>query len=138
MQTITLRVPDSTYQRVQRASQVVQSPAEKMLVDTIEAAFPPLDDTPPDMAGEMAAMALLSDEALESIARATMPPDRQQQLDDLLDEQGRAELDESGQRRLAAAMAEYGRTMLRRARAVALLLKRGRPIPPLERLSPRV
>jgi hypothetical protein len=106
-----------------------------MLVDTLDATLPPLDDVPSEMAGELAAMALLSDEVLENIARATMPIERQQQLHNLLDEQGSGALDKSGQCRLAALMAEYGRTMLRRAPAVALLTGRGRPVPPLEQIS---
>jgi hypothetical protein len=131
IQTITLQVSDSIYQRARHTSEVLQQPAEKLLVDAIAAALPPLDDVPTEMTGELAAMALLGDEMLESVARTTMPPERQQQLDELLYEQARGELDEAEHHRLAQAMAEYGRVMLRRAHAVGLLLRRGRPVPPL-------
>ncbi len=136
LQTITLTVPDSVYQRAQRAAEALQRPTEDMLVDTLDATLPSLDDVPAEMAGELAAMALLSDEVLENMARATMPPERQRQLHALLDEQGRGELDGAGQRQLAALMAEYGRTILRRAHAVALLVGRGHPVPPLEQIHP--
>jgi hypothetical protein len=135
MQTITLQVPDNIYQRARRTSEVLQRPTEKMLVEAIAAALPPLEDTPPEMAGELAAMALLSDEMLESIARATLSPERQHQLDDWLDAQQRGELDQAGQHQLAAAMAEYGRTLLRRSHAIGLLLRRGRQAPPLGTLD---
>ncbi len=136
LQTITIKMPDNVYQRALRTAQALQRPTEEILVDTLNATLPPLDDVPPGMAGELAAMALLSNEVLENMARATMPPERQRQLDDLLDEQGRGEFDEPGQRQLAELMAEYGRTMLRRAHAVTLLAGRGRPVPPLEPISP--
>jgi len=135
LQTITLQVPDSVYRRARRAAEAMQRPTEEMLVDTINATLPPLDDVPTEMASELAAMALLSDEVLENIASATMPQRRQQQLHELLDAQGRSELDRGGQRQLAELMAEYGRTMLRRAHAVALLTQRGRPVPPLKQIS---
>jgi hypothetical protein len=65
------------------------------------------------------------------LANNVMAEERQELLDHLLDEQGSGVLDEAGQRELAALMAEYGRAMLRRAKAVALLIARGRPVPPL-------
>ncbi|MBI3760512.1 MAG: hypothetical protein HY260_01435 [Chloroflexi bacterium] len=105
-------------------------------METLTATLPLLDDAPADMAGELAAMAHLSDEALQELAHGMIPPERQELLHDLLDEQGRGELDETGQRELAALMAEYGRHMLRRAKAVGLLIARGRPVPVLSRPSP--
>jgi hypothetical protein len=87
------------------------------------------------MEPELAALAYLSDDTLWVVARATMSAERQQQLHDLLDAQGRGELDQTGQRQLAAFMAEYGRTMLRRAKALLLLTGRGHPFPTLDGLA---
>ncbi len=137
LQTITLKMPEGVYQRARRAAEALQRSTEEMLVAALDATLPLLDDVPAEMRGELAAMALLSDEVLENIAKSRMPNERQQQLHTLLDEQGRSELDEPGQRQLAALMAEYGRTMLRRAHAIALLTGRGHPIPPLEQISPQ-
>ncbi len=136
-QTITLQIPGDVYRRARRAAEAMQRSTEEMLVDALDATLPSLDDVPAEMTGELAAMALLSNEVLENIARATMPQERQQQLHDLLDTQGRGELDEPGQRQLASLMAEYGRTMLRRAHAIALLTRRGHPLPRLEQISPQ-
>jgi hypothetical protein len=77
------------------------------------------------MEAEVAGMAYLSHEILKLIANATMTPYDQKQLDTLLDTQNRGQLTPAGQQELAALMAEYGRTMLRRAKAVALLSARG-------------
>lgn len=136
VQTVTLKMPDSVYQRAQHAAQILHRSTEEMLVDILAATLPLLDDVPVEMTNELAAMALLSDKVLESIAAVTMPVEHQQQLSNLLDTQGRGEIDETSQRQLAALMAEYGRTMLRRAHAVALLIGRGHPLPPLEPFPP--
>lgn len=131
LQTVTLNMPESVYQRAKQAADVLKRPVEDVIVDTLASTLPSLDDVPAEMVGELAAMAHLSNEALQGLVNNVMPEERQELLHDLLDEQGRGELDESGKRELAALMAEYGRHMLRRARAVALLIARGRPVPTL-------
>jgi hypothetical protein len=70
-----------------------------------------------------------SDEVLQRMANSLMPIARQELLDSLLDQQGRGELDEHGQRELKSLMAECRRHVLRRAEAVALLIARGHSAP---------
>ena len=131
VQTVTLSIPEPIYQRARQAAEVLQRPLEDVIVDTLATTLPTLDDVPAEVAPELAAMAHLSDEALQGLANNAMAEERQELLSHLLDEQGRGELDEARQRELAALMAEYGRAMLRRAKAVALLIARGRPVPAL-------
>ena len=134
VQTVTLNMPESLYQRAKQAADVLKQPLEDVIVDTLASTLPLLDDVPAEMVGELAAMAHLSDEALQGLANNVMLVERQELLHNLLDEQSRGELDELSQRELAALMAEYGRHMLRRAKAVALLIARGRPVPALAAL----
>ncbi len=124
-QTITLQVPDVTYRHANRVAKVLRHSLEEVLVNTLTVTLPPLDDVPAEMEAEVAGMAYLSHEILKLIANATMTTKDQKQLDTLLDTQNRGELTPAGQQELAALMAEYGRTMLRRAKAVALLSARG-------------
>lgn len=131
VQTVTLSIPEPIYQRARQAAEVLQRPLEDVIVDTLATTLPTLDDVPAEMVSELVAMAHLSDEALQGLANNAMADKRQELLSHLLDEQGRGELNEAGQRELAALMAEYGRAMLRRAKAVALLIARGRPVPAL-------
>jgi hypothetical protein len=131
VQTVTLSIPEPIYQRARQAAEVLQRQIEDVIVDTLATTLPVLDDAPEEMGSELAAMAHLSDEALQGLANNVMAEERQELLDHLLDEQGRGVLDEAGQRELAALMAEYGRAMLRRAKAVSLLIARGRPVPAL-------
>lgn len=124
-QTITLQVPDVTYQHAYRVAKVQQRSLEEVLVNTLTVTFPPLDDVPAEMEAEVAGMAYLSNEILKLIAHATMTALDQKRLDALLYTQNRGELTPSGEQELAALMAQYGRTMLQRAKAVALLSARG-------------
>ena len=134
-QTITLTLPERVYLTVQRAAEALRRPLEDVIVDTLSASLQPMGDVPAVMAGELAAMTHLSDEALKQLAVATMVEERQELLHDLLDEQGRGALDETGQRELAILMAEYGRQLLRRAKAVSLLLARGHSVPSPDALA---
>ncbi len=136
LQSVTLHLPEPVYQRAKHAADVLQRPVEDLIIDTLTSTLPVLDDVPTEMVSEIAAMTHLSDEALQGLATSALRPERQTSLSELLDKQGRGELDEAEQRELAALMAEYGRSMLRRAKAVALLLARGKPVPVLTLLPP--
>ena len=129
IQAITLRMPEAIYQRAKHAADLLQKPMEEVIVNTLASTLPLLDDVPEEMASEVAVMAQLSDEALQGMANGTMLMERQELLHNRLDQQGRGELDEAGQRELTALMAESGRAMLRRAKAVALLMARGHTVP---------
>src|SRR5437867_733445 len=111
IQAVTLNLPEPIYQRAKHAADALQRPLEEMIVDTLASTLPRLDDVPAEMVSELAAMSHLSDEALHGLAASLMLAERQALLGQLLDRQGRGELDEAGQRELAALMAEYGRAM---------------------------
>ena len=129
VQAVTLNLPETVYQRAKQAADALNLPLEDVIVNTLATTLPALDDVPPEMTEELAVMAQLSDEALQGMANSLLPIARQELLDNLLDQQGRGELDEPGQRELKALMAECGRHVLRRAEAVALLIARGHSAP---------
>ncbi|MGH9800354.1 MAG: hypothetical protein ACRD82_08320, partial [Blastocatellia bacterium] len=112
-----------------KAADALSRPLEDVIVSTLATTLPLLNDVPPEMAGELAAMAQLSDEALQGLANSLLPDARQELLDRLLTQQERGEMNDAGQRELAALMAECGRHVLRRAEAVAQLIARGRSAP---------
>lgn len=136
LQSVTLHLPEPVYQRAKHAADVLQQSVEDLIIDTLTSTLPVLDDVPTETANEIAAMIHLSGEALQGLATSTLRPEWQILLSELLDQQGCGEVDEAEQRELAALMAEYGRLMLRRAKAVALLLARGKPMPVLTPLPP--
>lgn len=124
-QTVTIHLPDALYERVRCAAQVQQRPIEKLLLDAVVTGTSLLDDLPPELADEMAALALLNDTALWRVARRTLPSDQQEQMDTLLQEKGRGQLLPEGQQVLDQLLAEYERAVLTRAHAAVLLQQRG-------------
>jgi len=96
-----------------------------LLLDAVVTGTSLLDDLPPELADEMAALALLNDTALWRVARRTLPSDQQEQMDTLLQEKGRGQLLPEGQQVLDQLLAEYERAVLTRAHAAVLLQQRG-------------
>src|SRR5262245_36370242 len=72
VQTVTLSIPEPIYQRARQAAEVLQRQVEDVIVDTLATTLPVLDDAPEEMASELAAMAHLSDEALQGLANNVM------------------------------------------------------------------
>ena len=127
METITLRLPDTLLRRAQLATRVLQCPVEELLTTTLAFALPNVDDAPPEMWPELTRMTWLSDQALWQIAHGAMPTEHQEHLRDLA--QAQRPLAEDEQAALDELRQEYGRVMLRKSRAYALLsLRGGRPL----------
>jgi len=124
-QTVMLELPDNLYERVQRTAQMLQQPVEAFLLDTVTTALPLLDDLPPELAEDMAALALLNDKALWQVAGKTLSKAKQKRLDFLLDQQGRDKLTVAERLELDQLVAEYGRVLVTRAQAAVLIKQRG-------------
>ena len=78
---ITLPVPDEIYDRARRIAEGTSQSVEAVLLHYLTQAFPePLPGLPPEEQRELDALALLSDDALWTMAREWMPPDRQARL----------------------------------------------------------
>ncbi len=124
-QTITLRLPEALYRRAQAAAEAQQQPLEEIVLDAVATGMPLLDDLPPELAHEAAALSLLNDEALWRAARETMTLEQLEQFDMLVEQKGRADLPDDDQRRLDLLLNEYQRIVLLRAQAAVLLKLRG-------------
>jgi hypothetical protein len=86
---------------------------------------------PSDLADELAVMRLFSDEALWKATEPTLSPEQQAHLSELTRQQNKRTLTEAEQDKLEALLAEYDRSVLRQAQALALLSLRGHPLPDL-------
>jgi hypothetical protein len=124
-QSVTLHLPDGIYRRVRQTAQALQRPLEELLLDAVTTALPLLDDLPPELADDIAALALLNDAALWRAAQSTTPLSDQKQLDLLLDEKSRGTLTDRDQQQLDQLLSEYERVVLTRAQAALLLQQRG-------------
>jgi hypothetical protein len=126
---LVLQIPPSLSERAQRAAQALQQPVDELLLQTLDATLPRLDDVPPEMAADMAELPAMDDAALWCIARSTISPERQEQLQDLMDAQQNRPLTPDEQTQLDAIRREIGQRTLLKAQAYALLSQRGYPVP---------
>lgn len=131
-ETVTIELPESVYQSARRLAEATGMSLDAVLQASIARTVPPLDDVPADQAADLAALALLDDGALWRAARATMPPNEQTEMHELLDSQGVGDLDSAGKGRLDELLAEYGLLTVRKAHAYMLLARRGYRVPPQE------
>jgi hypothetical protein len=128
VQRVVLQLPSPLYRRASHAASVLQQPLEETLIRTLDTALPPLDEVPAGIRAEVDALGTLSDDALWEIAQSTMPTQQQEQLDILLDTQSIRSLTADEAAELENLRVEYGRILLRKARAYALLSERGHPL----------
>ncbi|MEA3339907.1 MAG: hypothetical protein U9R15_08070 [Chloroflexota bacterium] len=131
VQTVTLQLPYPLYRRASRTANVLQRPVEEILITTLDTALPPLEKVPAEIRAEVDALDSLSDDALWSTAQSMMLVHQQERLDVLLDIQGMRPLTTEEAAELGKLRAEYGRRLLCKARAYALLSERGHPLPDL-------
>ena len=126
---LILQLPPSLSERAQRAAQALQQPVDELLLQTLDATLPQLDDVPPEMAADMAELPAMDDDALWHIARSTIAPEHQEQLQDLMDTQQNRPLTPDQAAQLDTIRREIGRQTLLKAQAFALLSQRGYPVP---------
>ncbi|HFQ93334.1 MAG TPA: hypothetical protein ENK32_04960 [Anaerolineae bacterium] len=126
--TIAVQLPESAYRKLQKAAELTYRSVDEILVSTIETSLPTIPDVPPELAEELSAMHLLSDDALwaaVSPALSQAEQTRLAQLNQLAHERPLTPAEEAEQNDLVAA---YGRSVLRRAQALAILAQRGYPV----------
>jgi len=125
LQPITLRLPEVLYRQVERRAQRMRRPIEDELVAVVSSALPALDDLPADIADELAQLDYLTDDELWQAAHAVLPRRDSERMQALLLKRQREGLSVAEERETQRLAHRADRTMLARARAVALLKKRG-------------
>ena len=126
--TITAQLPESAYRKLQKAAELTYRSVDEILVSTIETSLPTMPDVPSELAEELSAMHLLSDDALWAAVSPALSQAKQTrlaQLNQLAHERPLTPAEEAEQNDLVAA---YGRSVLRRAQALAILSQRGHPV----------
>lgn len=128
-QNITIQLSDGLFQRATVAAASLQRSVEDVLTATLAAALPEMQDVPADMQAELARMTWLSDTDLWAIARSVISTKDQEQLRYLSELQSQRMLTDIEEAKLDSLRRTYGKVMLRKARAYALLsLRGGRPL----------
>ncbi|HKZ84203.1 MAG TPA: type II toxin-antitoxin system Phd/YefM family antitoxin [Anaerolineae bacterium] len=131
-----IRVPEPLYRRLERTAALTHRSVAHVLASTIAIALPPISDLPEALADELAGMSWLSDEALRAATQPTFTPEQQKRLSELNNLEDECPLTEIEQAERAALLAEYERSVLRRAQAFAVLAQRGYQTPDYTELTP--
>jgi hypothetical protein len=119
--SVVIQIPQPLYYHLEQAAMRLQKPVERFLVETLQAALPAVDEIPVDIQAEISTLDKLDDVILREIARSEMSQEDQQTLEQLLDLQNMRFLTHEEATQLAMLRTEYGRVLLRKARAFALL-----------------
>ena len=126
IQTITLNLPDEIYQRAKHTAEALKRPMEDVIIETLGAVWPPLDDVPPEVVSKLSKMSLMPNGELWQAARSAMTMAQQQRLEALNDQQRReGKLLPEERTEQEALLKNYGEIILIRAHAALLLKQRG-------------
>lgn len=128
-QLISVQVPEPTFRRLQRVAEITHRSVEEVLTTTVNVALPHDPDLPADLADELAAMTMYSDDALWAASEPSLSPAEQRRLSQLTHAGGSRSLTAAESAELAHLLDLYDRSVLRRARALAILAHRGYEIP---------
>lgn len=126
--SVTITIPQYLYDRARLLAEQQALPVEQILVHQLETTLVELPALSADEQAELEALTHLSDEALWTIAREQMQSETQQQMQ-LLMERNNLGIISTRERDELSRLVDLGqRLILRKAKAVVLLTKRGHSI----------
>lgn len=128
-QTVSVGLPRAVFLKLERAAQLTHRTVEEVLATTVNAALVEPPDLPADLANELAAMHLFSDEALWAATHPSLSPAAQVRLRQLNHKAGERPLSQAEAAEQERLLDAYHRSVLRRAKALAILAQRGHPLP---------
>ncbi len=118
---VVVHIPQSVYQRLERAAARLKKPVDILVAETLEAALPDDGGISPELVAEMKAVEQLNKAGLQQVVATDMRQEEQESLDALLDTQNARPLTPEEIDQLETLRHEYERLLLRKARAFALL-----------------
>jgi hypothetical protein len=131
LQTITVKLPQALYHRLERAAEMTNQPLDAVLLQTIRGNIPPsLEDVPPELRAELAAMLQLSDDDLCAVAQGPIDSKKWRRHHRLLEKNAASTLGERDRQEMERLRTEVDRHVLRTSFALALLKWRGHTFPP--------
>lgn len=126
---VSVLIPEPLYRRIERTSARIRRPVSDIVATTLAAMLPPSPDLSDALADELSSMMWFSDEKLYSATRPTFTPAMQARLATLNEINDEHPLTTGEQEEQMCLLAQYERSILRRAQAFAILAQRGHPIP---------
>jgi hypothetical protein len=132
-QTITIEIPDRSYQRLVQMAEGMQKPFNDIILRALEIGSPPdWIDVPEEFQADIAALDRLDDDRLRNIARSQRKPEKTVRYNDLLARDREEKLAHEEQLELTALRKEIDLFMLQKAQASVLLRWRGHRLIDLE------
>ena len=128
-QTVSVGLPKSVFLKLERTADLTHRSVEEVLVATVNTALVEPPGLPADLANELAAMHFFSDKALWAAAHPSLSPAEQFRLSQLNHKAGERPLTKSEEAEQEHLLTAYHRSVLRRAKALAILSQRGHPLP---------
>lgn len=129
MPMVRIGVPVPIYDRLKRAAALTHRSVEDILITTVNAALPPDPNLPTELANDLAALALYSDDALWAAAESSLSAGQQYRLEQLATTADARSLTAAESSELTQLMELFDRSVLRRAKALAILAQRGYEVP---------
>lgn len=126
---IPVALPESLVRRLKRAADLTHRSVEELAATSLEAVLPPVADIPSDIGDDLAAMQLFSDEALWAAAEPSLSPSEELRLNQLNTAAGERNLTPAEEAEQSELILAYRRSVLRRAKALAILAQRGHQLP---------
>lgn len=121
-------MPELAYRKLQRAAELTYRSIDEILLGAIETTLPSLPNAPVELAEELAALHLFSDEALWAATAPSMSAAEQMRLAQLNQSAAERPLTAAETAEQVNLLAAYHRSVLRRAQALAILAQRGHPV----------
>ncbi|MCX6032371.1 MAG: hypothetical protein NT169_24135 [Chloroflexi bacterium] len=125
LQTMTLNLPGPLYNRLKQRAERAQRTVEAELLEVAAVGMRAEEDLPADLAQAVSSLRFLNDAELWRAARSHLPGEAAAELEVLHLKRQDASLTQTEIQRSAELIRQYERAMLVRARAAALLKRRG-------------
>jgi uncharacterized protein (DUF1684 family) len=131
MSDYTISIPDSLYQKAQEIAKLRSQNVDDVIREGLAGAFGKGQlDIPDDEQAELKAMSYLSDDALWTIARETMPSKVDQRISELLTKNQRGTISAAEREELEVLVERGDKLTLRKSQAMRYLSERGYTINP--------
>jgi len=127
METIALELPKPIFEKLARMAELSHRPVVEYLSESLDLKMMP--DMPAEMQAELAQMTYLNDKALWDATQPSFLPQESERLRELNQQARESGLSADGIRESDALILKYNFSVLRRARAFALLKLRRFTIP---------
>lgn len=132
-ETVAVELPRPLFQRLERVARSTHRSVEEILATTLNATLPENSDLPAELADQLAAMVLFSDDALWAATASSLSQAQQRRLEQLIHKGKERRLSRAEKLELDSLMDEYDRAVLKRAKALAVLSSRGFELPLFDR-----